>query len=88
MNIKTSEVIQFLSLFIILLISSILFNKTGSQLGRFSIIIADALLYVAWGVWHHYSKDRFSKIIMLEYSLVSLLIIILAAMGLGIVRFL
>lgn len=88
MNIKLSEVIQFLSLFIILLVSSILFNKTSSQLGRFAIIIIDAFLYVGWGVWHHYSKDRISKMIILEYSLVSFLIIILAAIGLGIVRFL
>lgn len=88
MNIKTFEIIQFVSLFVVLFVSSILFNKTETQLGRFLIIAMDAILYVAWGVWHHYSKDRFNKIIILEYSLVSALIIILAAIGLGIVRFL
>jgi transposase len=87
MRSKLLELIQFITLFIALFVSSILFSRTASHFLRFSIIAVDALLYVGWGVWHHYSKDRFNKIIFMEYSLVAIIIIILAALGLGIVRF-
>lgn len=87
MKIKTLEIIQFVSLFLVLFVSAILFNKTGSSLYRFLIIVIDAFLYVLWGVWHH-RKDGFNKMVLIEYGLVSVLIVILAAIGLGIVRFL
>ena len=87
MKINKLEIIQFLTLFLVLFVSSILFSKTGSQSLRFLIIFVDAILYTGWGVWHHYAKDRFNKLIFIEYALVSFLIIILAALGLGVVRF-
>ena len=88
MKINFAEIGQFFVLFLILFVSSIIFTNLSSNWSRFLVISIDAVLYVFWGIWHHYSKDRFSKIILLEYSLVAFFIVVLAAVGLGIVRFL
>ena len=88
MKINYTELFLFTVLFVILFASAILFSKIGDSFYRFLIIVADAVIYVFWGVWHHYSTDRFSKLILLEYALVAILIVILAALGLGVVRFL
>lgn len=81
------EVIQFLTLVLCLGIAAIIFQQTASNLQRFAIICALSVLYVFWGYWHHAPKDRMLKMILLEYSLVAVMIILLAALGLGIVRF-
>lgn len=81
------EIFQFFSLFVVLSISAILFRNETENLYRFLIIVADALIYFFWGMWHHSHKDRLDFYILIEYGMVSLLIILLAALGLGVVRF-
>jgi hypothetical protein len=81
------EVVQFLTLILSLGIASIIFQQTADNLERFAIIIAISVLYVFWGYWHHAPKDRMLKMILLEYSLVAVMIILLSALGLGIIRF-
>lgn len=87
MNITLTDIIQFTSLFILLSVSAIIFNNVGDNLERFFIIFVDCVMYIVWGCWHHYTKDRLDKIVLLEYTLVSVIVAALAAMGLGIVRF-
>jgi hypothetical protein len=86
-NNVTIEIIQFLTLLLGLSIAAIIFQQTVSNLSRFGIIVAISVLYILWGYWHHAPKDRMLKMILLEYSLVAGMIILLAALGLGIIRF-
>ncbi len=81
------EVIQFLTLLLCLSVAAIIFQQTASNLSRFGIIVAISVLYVFWGYWHHAPKDRMMNLILLEYSLVAVMIILLSALGLGIIRF-
>ena len=86
-NNVTIDIIQFLTLVLCLGVGSIIFQQTADNLQRFAIICAISVLYVFWGYWHHSPKDRMLKMILLEYSLVAVMIILLSALGLGIVRF-
>ena len=88
MNKKAIEVIQFLTLILGLSLSAIVFQRTFKVMDRFIIIAFTAVLYVFWGIWHHSLNDRADKLIILEYSLVSAIVILLSALALGIVRFL
>ncbi len=81
------EVIQFLTLILSLSIAAVIFQQTADNLRRFAIITAISVLYVLWGYWHHAPKDRMLKMVLLEYSLVAVMIILLSALGLGIIRF-
>lgn len=47
---------------------------------RFLIVSLSVLGYVGWGVWHHYIEKRLSWSIILEYLLLSL--VVLAALSL------
>jgi hypothetical protein len=87
MKINFKEVLQFFALFGVLFVVSILFRNTAENMSRFVIIAIACGFYFVWGIWHHSSKERTNKIIVLEYALVSFLITLLAAMGLGVVRF-
>lgn len=81
------EVIQFLTLILCLGVAAIIFQQTVDNMGRFGIIAAVCVLYVFWGYWHHAPTGRMVKMVLLEYTLVAAVIILLAALGLGIVRF-
>jgi len=79
--------IQFLTLVLGLSLSAIVFQRTFKIMDRFIIIVITAILYVFWGIWHHSTNDRADKLVILEYSLVSVIVILLSALALGIVRF-
>lgn len=81
------EIMQFLVLILGLSVAAILFQNTQLGINRFLIITATAVLYVAWGCWHHWYTERLDKWVVAEYSLVALLVILLSALGLEIIRF-
>ena len=87
MKLNVIEFVQFFILFSVLFIGAILFRETAENLMRFLIISGVCAIYFAWGIWHHSLRERINKIVIIEYGLVSFLIVLLAAMGLGIVRF-
>lgn len=84
---KSIEIIQFLVLLLVLSVSAIIFQQTFENLYRFLIIVCVAIFYVFWGYWHHSHLDRLDKTVILEYSLVAAIVVVLAALGLGIIRF-
>lgn len=84
---RAIEITQYFILVVVLSFVSIIFSKTASNLGRFYLISMVSTFYFFWGLWHHHEKDRVDKLIVLEYLLVSAIIIILGALGLGIIRF-
>ena len=79
--------IQYAVLVLGMFVSALIFQKTADNLYRFYIIVVLSVLYVAWGLWHHGFTERFDKLVFFEYSLVSAIVIMLSALGLGIVRF-
>lgn len=81
------EIVQFLTLLLVLSVAAIIFQQTVSNINRFLIICVVSALYVLWGYWHHSPKDRMMGMILLEYSLVAVMVILLSALGLGIIRF-
>ena len=81
------ELVQWLVLFLVISIAAIFFQQTFANINRFFIILMLAIFYVAWGYWHHAHKDRLDKTVLLEYSLVSLIVTLIAALGMGIIRF-
>ena len=85
---KAVTIIQYLVLLLGLSVAAIIFQQTFSNVSRFLIIVVVAVLYVVWGYWHHGFHGRFDRMVFLEYSLVSLIVIMLAALGLGLIRFL
>ena len=42
---------------------------------RFTVAALSVLGYVGWGVWHHYIEKRLSWSIVLEYLLLSLVVL-------------
>lgn len=86
-NSKLLSVIQYLVLVLGISCAALLFQNTHENLNRFIVITIFSLLYIPWGYWHHAEFERGSKLILLEYSLVSFIVILLSALGLGIVRF-
>ncbi|OGC51828.1 hypothetical protein A2982_03815 [candidate division WWE3 bacterium RIFCSPLOWO2_01_FULL_39_13] len=84
---KIFEIIQFIILILGLSFAAIIFQNTQLSINRFLIITVAAILYVAWGCWHHWYTERLDKWILTEYSLVALLVILLSALGLEIIRF-
>lgn len=79
--------IQYVVLIFAMSVSALMFQKTADNLYRFYIIIVLSLLYIVWGLWHHGFTERLDKLVFFEYSLVSAIVIMLSALGLGIVRF-
>ncbi|PIR42861.1 hypothetical protein CO058_02255 [candidate division WWE3 bacterium CG_4_9_14_0_2_um_filter_35_11] len=79
--------IQYVVLILAMFVASLLFQKTADNFSRFYILLILSLLYILWGVWHHGFTERLDKLILLEYSLVSAIVILLSALGLGIIRF-
>lgn len=79
--------IQYAVLALSMFVASLLFQKTADNFGRFYILLVLSLLYILWGVWHHGFTERLDKLVLFEYSLVSAIVILLSALGLGIVRF-
>lgn len=82
------EIIQYLVLILIFSVGSIVFYKLDSVLYKFYAVIGFCCLYICWGYWHHGHLNRLDKLIIIEYSLVSLIVVLLTALGLGIIRFL
>lgn len=42
---------------------------------RFMMVLLSVFGYVGWGVWHHYIEKRLSWSIILEYLLLSLVVL-------------
>lgn len=84
---KHIEYLQYVSLLVVLFFASNLFLTLAQSLYKFYVVLATSVFYVSWGVWHHRHMDRLDRVIVFEYFLVGLIVIALAAMGLGIVRF-
>lgn len=42
---------------------------------RFAVVMLSVFGYVGWGVWHHYIEKRLSWSIILEYLLLSLVVL-------------
>jgi hypothetical protein len=87
MKINLKEFIQFFVLFSVLFVVAIVFRDTSDNLRRFLLILGSCVFYFLWGLWHHISSGRIDKLVVIEYGLVSFIIVFLAAMGLGVVRF-
>lgn len=81
------SLLQYSTLLLIASVIAIFFQKTADNLHRFWLVVLFGLVYIAWGYWHHGSYDRLDKLVIIEYSLVSLIMILLSALGLGIIRF-
>ncbi len=81
------EVLQYILLVTVFVIAAIFFAKIYDPLARFVIILIVSAFYVLWGIWHHYHKDRLNKHIILEYFLVAVIVVLLSALGLGLIRF-
>ena len=81
------EILQYVLLVLVFFVAAIAFSKVFDPLYRFLIILAVSVFYFLWGIWHHYHKDRLNKHIILEYFLVALIVVLLSALGLGLIRF-
>ena len=81
------EIFQYVILLVVFVFAALAFSQVFDPLYRFLIILVVSLFYVLWGIWHHYHKDRLNKHIVLEYSLVAIIVILLSALGLGLIRF-
>lgn len=79
--------IQYIVLVSAMFVASLIFQKTADNFGRFYILVILSLLYTLWGIWHHGFTERLDKLVLFEYSLVSAIVILLSALGLGIIRF-
>lgn len=78
---------QYLTLVFVAGVVAILFQQTPSNLNRFLYVVLFGFLYILWGYWHHGNYDRVDRLVIVEYSLVSLIMILLSALGLGVIRF-
>jgi len=84
---KIVPIIQYFVLLFGMSIAALFFQKTPGNMDRFFIIFVLSLMYVAWGCWHHGHLDRLDRLVVLEYSIVAIIVIMLSALGLGIIRF-
>lgn len=88
MKLKTKmEIIQYMALVLLFIFGAILFYWAGYNIFKFYVVLIFSFLYVLWGYWHHGSHNRLDKTILLEYALFSLVIVLLAGLGLGVIRF-
>lgn len=86
-NSRYLNVVQYLVLILGISLAAIFFQNTYDNLNRFFVIAGFCLLYIPWGYWHHSKDGRATNLVLLEYSLVSIIVILLSALGLGVVRF-
>ena len=69
---------HYVSLFLLLATGFILFYlNSGFPRQQFIISIYIAVLYVLWGLIHHYLKGDLHMRIVIEYSLIALLSIVI-----------
>lgn len=87
---KSHSLVVFIQYFVLVIsmsIAALFFQKTADNFSRFYILVGLSLLYIVWGIWHHGYTERLDKLVLFEYSLVSAIVILLSALGLGIIRF-
>lgn len=78
---------QYLTLFFVMSVAALFYQRTETNLRKFIIIFALGIFYVLWGYWHHTSNKRFDRVVFFEYLTVAILAILLSALGLGLIRF-
>ena len=78
MNVKTQNLFHTLSLLLILALGVALFYMyRGYPQSQIIISILISVLYVVWGIIHHYLKGDLHPKIVIEYSLIALLAVVL-----------
>lgn len=87
MNISFKGIFQYIVLIIVFCFTALAFSQVYTNLERFLIIVITSIIYVLWGIWHHWNREKLHKNVLIEYILVALLVILLSAFGLGIIRF-
>lgn len=89
MKLRTKiEIIQYLTLILIFASGSFTFYFVSQNIYKFYVVLTYAFLYILWGYWHHGHYNRLDKTILFEYALFSLVVVLLAGLGLGVIRFL
>lgn len=83
----TTEAIQWVVLIVVFFISALFYSQISDNIGRFLILLLLGVFYVGWGCWHHGYKERLTGEVFFEYTIVAVIAVLLAALGLGIFRF-
>ena len=76
-TINLSHILQYALLFFILIIGIIVYLNVPSHTLKLITAFTLAAIYPIWGVWHHIEHHQhFSIAVLLEYLLISLLIVV------------
>jgi small basic protein len=88
MNKNIMIIFQVIILVVFLCISAVIFSNISDNFSRFLVICVVAVFYSIWGIVHHRLLNTLNKAIIIEYFLVSFIVIMLFAIGMGVIRFL
>lgn len=73
---RRNHVLQYLLLVIIFIFTISILNQLNNSLVKIAVIVALAVLYLFWGVWHHKEEDNLSRVHFLEYLIISMFIFV------------